>query len=157
MQEITIIEVQPQAVIGLRRRGRYQQLIPTLLMEIVRFAMERGIPIAGPPVFLCRELTPEDVMRAGEDGTADIEVAFPVAGDARSAGDVRAYTLPGGTMARIVHTGAYRDCGPTYERLYAWLAENGRKITGPIREIYINDPREVPEKSLLTEIQVPIA
>ena len=31
-----------------------------------------------------------------------------------------------------------------------------KEITGPIREIYINDPREVAEEDILTEIYVPV-
>ena len=34
--------------------------------------------------------------------------------------------------------------------------KNGKKIVGPIREAYLNDPREVRLEEALTEIYVPI-
>ena len=66
------------------------------------------------------------------------------------------YTLPGGRMARIVHLGPYEACEPTYLKLFAWIEERGMKITGPIREIYHNDPREVSPDEIMTEILAPV-
>ena len=59
-------------------------------------------------------------------------------------------------MAKTVHKGPYEECGPTYENLFKWIGENGKKITGPTREVYLNDPREVPKEEILTEIYAPI-
>jgi effector-binding domain-containing protein len=60
-------------------------------------------------------------------------------------------------MARTVHKGPYHDCPRTYEVLLSWLEENGHKIAGPMREAYINDPREVAPEDILTIIYVPIS
>jgi effector-binding domain-containing protein len=59
-------------------------------------------------------------------------------------------------MARIVHHGPYEACEPTYERLFAWISDKGLQITGPIREIYLNDPRVVSPEQILTEILAPV-
>ena len=59
-------------------------------------------------------------------------------------------------MAQIIHKGPYEASGPVYERLLARLEENGLKLTGPIREAYLNDPREVPPEEILTIIYAPI-
>ncbi len=40
--------------------------------------------------------------------------------------------------------------------LEAWVKENGYRYTGPAREIYLNDPSQVPESELLTEVQFPV-
>jgi AraC family transcriptional regulator len=34
--------------------------------------------------------------------------------------------------------------------------KNGYKIAGPSMELYLNDPMEVPESEILTEIQQPV-
>ncbi|MDD1651629.1 MAG: GyrI-like domain-containing protein [Methanomicrobiales archaeon] len=155
MDEITLVDVPAQQVLGMRRRGRYT-LIPEMLMTIITHAIANGIAIAGPPVFLCHETSPEDVKAANEAGTADVEVAWPVAGPVKGTGEIRAYTLPGGKMARIVHHGPYEACEPTYQRLFAWISAKRLSISGPIREIYLNDPREVPPEQILTEILAPV-
>jgi len=41
-------------------------------------------------------------------------------------------------------------------KLFDWLQENNYKIVGPIREGYVNDPREVAPEEILTIIYVPI-
>jgi effector-binding domain-containing protein len=155
MDVVTLLTIPEQQVLGIRRRGRYR-LIPELLAAIITHAMENGIAVAGPPVFVCHEITPEAVREADRAGTADVEVAWPVAGKVKGAGEIRAYTLPGGKMARILHYGPYEACEPTYWRLFTWIEKKGMRITGPIREAYLNDPREVPPDQILTEILAPV-
>lgn len=155
MDEIEIVEMPAQAVLGLRRRGPYA-LIPEMLMEVFAVIVERGAIPAGPPVFVCRETTVPEVERATADGDADLEVAFPVANRVKPEGDVGYYELPGGRFAKVLHRGPYERCEATYDRLYAWLAERGLGIAGPIREYYLNDPSEVRPEEILTEILAPI-
>ena len=155
MDDVTLVTIPEQQVLGIHRRGHYR-MIPELLAAIIIYAMEHGIAVAGPPVFLCHEITPEAVMAADQAGNADVEVAWPVAGKVKGAGEIRAYTLPGGKMARILHHGPYEACEPTYRRLFGWIDGKGLRITGPIREAYLNDPREVPPDQILTEILAPV-
>lgn len=155
MADIEIIDVPDQTVLGIRRKGHYR-LIPELLAEIAIYAMEKGIAIIGPPVFVCHECSPEEAMKADEEGTADVEVAFPVPEGTLPGPGMQVYTLPGGRMARTYHRGPYEACEPTYLQLFAWLEEQGLAITGPMREMYLNDPHEVPPEEILTEILAPV-
>ncbi|MCU0632636.1 MAG: GyrI-like domain-containing protein [Methanolinea sp.] len=155
MDEITIIDRQPQTVLGIVQRGLYR-LIAELLPRIAIYAMEEGIHLAGPPIFVCHEGSHEEVLKAEREGNARVEVAFPVKEGARPGPGMRVYTLPGGKMARTYHRGPYEVCEPTYLQLFAWLGERGLRIVGPIREIYHNDPREVAPEEILTEILAPV-
>ena len=155
MEEITIVEQSPQTVLGMRKRGVYKE-IAVMLPKLFECIMSRNIPIAGPPVFVCHEKSKEEVMKAMEEGNADIEVVVPIAGSALGAGDIERYELPGGTMAKIVHKGPYEECEAAYERLFSWLRENDKCVTGPLREVYLNDPREISPGEILTEIYAPI-
>ncbi|MDN7025193.1 transcriptional regulator [Methanoculleus sp. FWC-SCC1] len=156
MKNVAVVDVLPQQVIGIRRRGRYEEIAP-MIMELAEFATRRDIEITAPPAFLCHEESPEAAMQAAEAGNADLEVVFPVAGAVEGDGEIRVYELPGGTMARIIHMGPYRDCGEAYEELFAWLAANKKDIIAPLREVYVNDPCETPEDDLVTWIYAPIA
>ncbi len=155
MEEITVVEIKPQRVLGMRKRGKYE-MIATMLPHLCEFAIGKGMQIRGLPIFVCHEITPEKVMEADAAGTADVEVAIPVAGTVEETEEIKAYELPGGTMAKIIHKGPYEECGPTYEKLFAWLAAKGKTIVAPIREVYLNDPHEVPPEEILTEIYAPI-
>src|SRR5512138_349945 len=99
MTEIILVDMPAMDVVGTTETGTYA-LIPELLLKVFRFLEERKTIIAGPPVFLCHEKTPEEVLAANTSGTAKVEVAWPVAGKVRGSGAIRRYTLPGGRMAR---------------------------------------------------------
>jgi effector-binding domain-containing protein len=95
-------------------------------------------------------------MKAAEEGNVDIEIAFPIKDDIEETDDMKCYELQGGKMVKIIHKGPYEKCEPTYNKLYAWIKENGKKIAGPTREAYLNDPNEVGMEEALTEIYAPI-
>ena len=107
-------------------------------------------------MFLCHEESAEASHEADRQGNADIEVVVPVSAGVQDGDEVKCYELPGGQMAKTVHKGPYDECGPAYERLFAWVAANGRKLVGPTREIYLNDPNEVAPSEILTEIHAPV-
>jgi effector-binding domain-containing protein len=157
MEEINIVEVQPQKVVGMRKEGRYKELIPRMLQQLFPHVMKFGNDVCcGPPMFICHETCVEEVMEADKTGTADVEVAIPISRDIDETEDMKIYELPGGKMAKTVHKGAYDSMDNTYENLFNWIEQNGKTTSGPIREAYINDPSEVPKEEILTEIYVPI-
>lgn len=156
MNEISIVEEKPMLVAGMRQRGHYKE-IAKMLPDLFEYAMGQRAIIMGPPLFLWHENSVEDAQRADDSGNADMEVCVPIAKKIPESEKVKCYELPGGTMAKIIHKGPYEECGPTYERLFLWLEENGLKLSGPIREAYLNDPREVAPQEILTFIFAPIS
>lgn len=155
MDEITLIEVPSQQVVGIQKTGTYL-LIPELLMKLYEFILEKNLTIAGMPTFLCHETSPECVKEANEKGTADVEVVWPVSGTVHGSGAIRVYELPGGRMVRAVHHGPYETCESTYLAVFSWIESHHLRVAGPIREMYPNDPREVKPEEILTEILVPV-
>ncbi len=154
-EEIILLEIPPQNVLGIRKEGHYRD-IAVLLPELFEYIFSRGIEIAGMPMFLCHETGKEEALTADAAGTADIEVAVPVIGTPEESGDIRYYTVPGGKMARTFHRGPYEACEPTYLKLFVWICEHDLKISGPIRELYHNDPNEVKPEEILTGILAPV-
>jgi AraC family transcriptional regulator len=71
---------------------------------------------------------------------------------------LRLETLPAGRFA--VHTlhGPYSGIHGAFRRLFGrWLPESGEEIDDrPCMEVYLNDPTEVPEAELRTEICIPL-
>jgi len=155
MPEVTLVDVPTQLVLGIQRRGHYSD-IAVALGEIVHYAMANGAQLAGMPVAMMHELGKEAAMKADREGTAVIDVAFPIAKAVKDSDVVKCYELPGGKMAKTVHKGPYETCESTYNALYEWLATKGMQITGPTREAYLNDPREVKPEDILTEIYAPV-
>ena len=87
---------------------------------------------------------------------ATMEVAIPVAGKVvLSDPAMEVKTLPGGRFLTLVHRGPYSRLHEAWSRIGAYAQEHGFVQAGPHREIYLNDPREVSEEELLTELQIP--
>jgi effector-binding domain-containing protein len=155
MEEIEIVELEPLKVVGMRARGAYHdtgKLLPKLFEHVIGSGME----ITGPPVYLCHELTMAAVEEAMKNNNADLEVAIPVSGKIVETDQISHYELPGVKMVKTIHKGPYEKVGDTYNRLFAWMAENGKEVKGPYREYYMNDPKEVPPEEILTEVYAQI-
>ncbi len=154
-EEITLVDIPPIHVLGIRKKGAYR-IIPVLLGEIFEFAMRNRVDIAGMPMFLLHETSREEAQEADRTGIADVEVVVPVGTVVRAGGDIRAYSLPGGRMARILHRGPYEESERSYQKVIEWIVKKGLQVKGPIREIYYNNPQDVPPEEILTEILVPV-
>ncbi|MGF1508936.1 MAG: GyrI-like domain-containing protein [Myxococcota bacterium] len=65
-------------------------------------------------------------------------------------------TLPAVNVAWLLHRGSYDTLGLAYHALDAWSQERGHTRAGPMREIYLNDPSDVSQGELLTEVLLPL-
>jgi DNA-binding transcriptional MerR regulator len=66
--------------------------------------------------------------------------------------------LEQGTMASIVHHGAFSRVGEATVALLRWMEANGYRKSGPLRELFlkVSMPPSRDDESNVTEIQVPI-
>ena len=154
MSEVTIRSIEPQTVVGIRKRGTYAQIRP-MIAQIHQYIEASGAEAAGPPTFVCHE-TPKEVVRANLQRNADVEVVIPISVAVEGLDEITCYELPGGPMAKIVHKGPYEKSAVAYKNLFTWIAENHKRVAGPTREVYLNDPKKVPPEKLLTDIYAPI-
>ncbi len=155
MGEVSVVDVKPQLVLGIRRYGKHEE-IATMIAEICQAAVQMKVQIQGAPIYVCHEMSAEEAMAANREGNVDIELAMPVSGKVADSGEVKCYELPGGKMAKITYQGPYHDCGQAYYNLFAWIEGNAKKVVGPTREVYLNDPGMVSPGEILTEIYAPI-
>ncbi|NPV59985.1 MAG: GyrI-like domain-containing protein [Actinobacteria bacterium] len=86
----------------------------------------------------------------------EMELCVPVSRALQGRGEIVAREIPGGLAAVTIHKGPYSAMEPAYGDLKAWMAENGFRHAGPAREVYLNDPGQVTEDELLTEVSIPV-
>jgi effector-binding domain-containing protein len=103
----------------------------------------------GVPGVICHQLP--DQMTDGR-----WEVFMPVAAPFDAEEGIQVKRLPAGRVAYTVHVGPYEGCAQALGAVAAWIAAQGRRIAGPSRELYLNDPRTSGEEHAITEVQVPI-
>ncbi|MDD1753588.1 MAG: GyrI-like domain-containing protein [Methanotrichaceae archaeon] len=155
MDEIYVIEERPKLVVGMRRKGHYRE-IAEMLPQLYKYAVSKGAIVSEHPMFIWHETSKADAQEADKSGNADIEVCIPIAERIPETKTFKCYELSGGKMAKMLHKGPYETCESTYDKLFAWIEKNRKMITGPIREAYLNDPKQVGINETLTEIYAPI-
>jgi effector-binding domain-containing protein len=91
------------------------------------------------------------------DGEVEIDVCMPMAPGATGGDAVELVDLPEVEAASLLHRGHYDEMAPAWNHLMAWVGSSGRPPSGPMREVYLNDPDRVAPEDLLTELLVPFA
>jgi effector-binding domain-containing protein len=149
-QEVVIKHIPAQTIASVRDTVSVAG-VPQLFGELFGYLGQHGFGPAGPPVAIYYD----EEFR--EDGI-DAEIAAPVAGSVLEGGRIKVRELPGvDQAASIIHEGAYEDIRGTYGQLLKWIETNGYRITGPVREVYMQGPESGRDPSTyVTEIQFPV-
>ncbi len=155
---VTVKLVGTQQVASFRTTTSYTDVfttIPAGFGRVLGFLGANDVDPAGAP-FVIFHQAPE------ADADGDVAMVVPVMGSLdylagqAAANQIEVLTVEGGPVASIIHRGSYASMGDTYASVSAWIHEHGHTPTGPGREIYMNNPGDVAEEDLLTEIQWPI-
>jgi effector-binding domain-containing protein len=89
----------------------------------------------------------------------DLEVCEPIQSVLTETKRVKVQTLPAvTTMASTIHNGPFTTIGEAYSAIGKWINENGYRIVGPCREIYLREAENVGQNdpNTVTEIQFPV-
>jgi effector-binding domain-containing protein len=74
-------------------------------------------------------------------------------------GRFKVYELPGGEYASIIHKGPFNTLSLALSALLKWIEDNGYRIIGPNREIYLytgEGPAQQDDPTYVTENQFPV-
>ncbi len=151
---ITKKEIALQPVLMVRRRVKPSEVAAVLgdvLGHVFLHAQRNGIALAGQPLTRYLEWGP---------GLWTIEAGMPVTAHtgATPDGDVRADSLPGGSVATTTHAGAYDKLTEAHAAVQQWIEAEGLTAAGAPWECYITDPADYPDpKDWKTEIFWPLA
>ena len=153
--EPVIKEIPELRVLSKREKGSFVLTIGKLISEICACVsspenQRNRVKATGPIMFLCHD---EEYKETG----ADIEIALPVSGRVSvEDSKMKIKTLPAIRVVSVIYRGPYPGVEAAYKRVFSYTEENNLETVMPSRELYFNDPAEVPEEELMTEVQVQI-
>ncbi len=155
LNEPLIKNVPSQRIVGKKGTGPYSETISRLMPDLCGqlFSEENqknSLKITGPFMTLYY-----DCEYREKDAT--LECVVPIAGRiALSDPAMEVRNLPGGNVLSLIHKGSYSKLHEAWSRIGAFAEEREYISNGLHREVYLNDPQEVSEEDLLTELQIPV-
>lgn len=150
---VAVDHVPEHRAAGVDHRGSYMQIDQAMGRLFSALAASGNLP-AQPAMFGMffddPDFGPEDELRS--------RACLPMGPGADIAAPLVETILRGGLYARLSYTGPYADMPGAYRWLLGtWLPASGHEPDdAPILEAYLNDPREVPQSQLRTDILLPL-
>jgi effector-binding domain-containing protein len=151
--EPVIKEIPELRVISKREKGSFAVTIGKLIGEICACVsspenQRNRVKVTGPIMFLCHD-------EEYKETDADIEVALPVSGRVSIEDpQMEVKILPAIRAVSVIYRGPYHKVEAGYKRICSYAEGNNLQTFIPGRELYFNDPAEVPEEELMTEVQI---
>jgi AraC family transcriptional regulator len=148
------VENQPERrCAGIDHTGSYMAIDHAMGRLFVELGARNALPAQPAMIGLFfddPDLGPEDQLRS--------RACLPVADSVHIEAPLVETALRGGLYARLSYTGPYADMRGAYRWLLGtWLPASGYEPDdAPIFEAYLNDPREVPQSQLRTDIHLPL-
>ncbi|GAA5818692.1 MAG: DNA gyrase inhibitor [Methanobrevibacter sp. CfCl-M3] len=149
------IEDQKMAVIN--HKGNVKDM-SILIARLMSWCEVENVEIKGYPFSIyytsLKNTNPDDmVYDIGIEVSEDTEVT----GHSHENTDkVQVVELLSHKVLYKIHKGSYETLDDSYKKLAKYAVENNYDIVGSPKEIYFNNPYEVEEDELLTEIQFPV-
>ena len=130
--DVVVREIEPQLAATLREVAVDDDRIQYMFEELERYVARFDARADKPPMTLYHD--PEY-----RDKDIDAEVVVPLKMAIPGSDEVRVIEMPRIAQAVcVVHTGSYATIYQAYNALLSWIEANGYRMTGPIREVYLN-------------------
>jgi DNA-binding transcriptional MerR regulator len=162
LYDVVVKEVPPISVASMRRKRGDDESLTKMFEDLEAYVARYKARAPEPPLTIYHE--PEHQESGGE-----LEVAVPIVGTMPEAERVQVGELPSvDEMTSVVHQGSYSRIQLASQALLTWIGNNGYRIAGPSREVYLRFgaaqrgyklPSEYLARSsaqFVTELQIPV-
>lgn len=150
---VTVLSLPERRCAGIDHTGSYMAIDHAMGQLFAELVTRNALPAQPAMIGLFfddPDLGPESQLRS--------RACLPIADSVAITAPLVETVLRGGLYARLSYTGPYADMRGAYRWLLGtWLPASGYEPDdAPIFEAYLNDPREVPQSQLRTDIHLPL-
>jgi len=147
--EVLIKTLEPQKVAAVRgivpTYGEQQPLWDVL----IGYLMSQQVTFTG----ACTSVYYDEGFKEHD---VDLDVCQPIGSDLAETQQVKVFSLTGGQFASTLHRGSYDSLSAGYEALLSWIGNNGYRVVGPAREVYLHQGTTRTDPDNVTEVQIPV-
>ena len=146
--DVSLVEVPPMYLVSIRKNVRepdFAEEYSNCFNRILKKIRDRSLTIVAPPMALFHsdEFSPSGL---------DMEFAIPVKEYATGTRDF----YPGLCLKTTLY-GSYSELASVYTRQREWAEKEGYVSSNAVFEIYVTDPSQAQDDSLITEIYYPVS
>lgn len=150
---VTVETLPERRCAGVEHTGSYMEIDHAMGRLFSELVARHALPVQPAMIgvfFDDPDLGPEEELRS--------RACLPVANSVTIDAPLVETVLRGGLYAKLSYTGPYADMRGAYRWfLGVWLPASGYEPDdAPIFEAYLNDPREVPQNELRTDVHLPL-
>lgn len=119
-----------------------------LFDEVIQHITANGNHFGGPGF---------DLITNFPDADIPVEAAIPLSQEIPPGERVKVHTMPAvENMACAIHRGGFDGLPGAFDALAKWIEDNGYRIDGAQREVYLEYERDGDPANYVTEIQMPV-
>ena len=148
--EVVLKTIQPITVASLRETLPKYAAVGSLFNELYDYLYRNEVKLGNYCIAIWHD--------AGyKESDVDAEAVVSVDKLLPECDRIKVYELPGCDRAACaIHHGSYNTISQSYNYLLTWMENNGYRIVGANREVYIQGGQEQDNESYVTEIQFPV-
>jgi len=143
-------EIETQKVAIMKNKGKVNEA-RRVIGDLVEWVLKNNLQLEGSPFaiyYTNPTKIPFDEMF--------YEVGIPFVGNPNQDNEIEIRYVPEHYVISTIHNGKYSLLVETHMKIWNYIFKNDYEVDGFPKEIYLNNPDNVYEEELLTEIQIPI-
>ncbi|MGV6852601.1 MAG: SRPBCC family protein [bacterium] len=118
--------------------------------ELMQFMSDQRITLTGPPMAITHE------WNEGKSWVFDAAIPVNPELDEFNHPTIKLLQTYAGKVVKVVQRGPYSKAAETYPLAFSYLASMGLELSGNSWEVYVNDPSQVSENEIQTDIYFPV-
>lgn len=149
--DVIVKKVEPMLVASMREKTVSGNRMGEMFGELGNYVENQGGKYCGPAMSINHDIE-------YQESCSDTEIVCPIAAPIPGTDQITIYEIPGvEEMACLIYQGAHdAECDAAHEALAKWIEENGYRVNGPDRLVFLHCDDQDKDGKAIVEFQYPV-